>query len=64
MLCYKDMAFCCTADCPITECKRHLSQLEGVQLDLPVSISDFGMSCSKYAGYKSNSENEKNEKTE
>lgn len=47
-----DMTFCITNDCPIKDCHRHYSHLEGHKPGMIVSLSDFGNTCSRYVEYK------------
>ena len=47
----RDISYCDNADCPFTDCWRHLSQLKGEKETVIISISNFGGVCRKYIAY-------------
>ena len=47
----RDISYCATADCPYTDCLRHLKQLEGEPSGTIISLSNFGGICRKYIAH-------------
>lgn len=47
----RDITYCDNADCPFTDCWRHLDTLKGEKESVIISISHFGGVCRKYISY-------------
>lgn len=47
----KDKTYCINADCPFTECDKHLHQLKNQCEDEYVRVAAFDSVCRDYIGY-------------
>ena len=46
----EDISYCANEACPLTDCRRHMKNLDGHAGIF--SMSDFGCVCSTYLAYK------------